>query len=55
MLLDQYPQLSFDNHCYLRIGLDNLVKAKWDTLISRSPYKHSSEGQRDELIKLLMS
>ena len=54
-LTEQYPQLSFDNHCYLRIALDKVLNAKWDTVISRPAYKHLSETQRNEVVELLKS
>jgi hypothetical protein len=30
-----YPDLNFRNHCYLRIGYDNAVDAKWNTVVNR--------------------
>lgn len=30
-----YPKLNFRNHCYLRIAYDNVVQAKWDTILER--------------------
>lgn len=44
-LAAHYPDLNFENHCYLRIALDNTLQAKWDTKISRPAYKHLTEKQ----------
>ncbi|SHJ11896.1 hypothetical protein [Aquimarina spongiae] len=52
-LAEKYPELSFDNHCYLRIALDNMASTKWDTVILRLAYKHLSLEQRKEIIRLL--
>lgn len=54
-LAQQYSKLSFENHCYLRIALDNVFNTKWDTVISRPAYKHLSEQQRKNVVKLLKS
>ena len=52
-LVAQYPELPFENHCYLRIALDWLCKAKWDTKINRPAYKHLTEKQKLQLQLLL--
>lgn len=52
-LASQYSDLPFDNHCYLRIGLDHVMGAKWDTKLKRPAYKNLSETQRQELLRLL--
>lgn len=31
----QYSDLNFRNHCYLRIAYDNVLHAKWDTVVGR--------------------
>ncbi len=52
-LAEKYTELPFDNHCYLRIALDNMVHTKWDTVILRPAYKNLSLEQRNEVIRLL--
>ena len=52
-LAEHYSELSFDNHCYLRIALDELFKAKWDTKIKRPAYKHLSDNQLVNIRRLL--
>lgn len=54
-LAEHYPQLNLDNHCYLRIALDNTFKARWDTVISRPAYKNLNEKQINKLRALLNS
>lgn len=53
LLAEQYADLNFDNHCYLRIALDNTIGAKWDTKIPRPAYKHLSIKQLDKVLNLL--
>ena len=48
-----YPEFNFDNHCYLRIALDNTFNAKWDTVLKRPAYRNTSEQERTNLLKLL--
>jgi len=48
-----YPELNFDNHCYLRIALDNTFSAKWDIKINRPAYKNLNDNQLEEVLKLL--
>ncbi|WGK64045.1 acetyltransferase [Croceiramulus getboli] len=52
-LVDTYSDLNFENHCYLRIGLDNIYQAKWDTVIQRPAYKYIQEAEREALLQLL--
>lgn len=52
-LAKQYANLRFDNHCYLRIALDNTFKAKWDTVIKRPAYKNLSGEQKNKVLSLL--
>ncbi|UZO80012.1 acetyltransferase [Aquimarina sp. ERC-38] len=52
-LAKQYTNLRFDNHCYLRIALDNTFKAKWDTVLKRPAYKNLSATEREEVLNLL--
>ncbi len=42
-LVARYPELPFDDHCYLRIALDNTLGAKWDSKIRKPAYLHLSE------------
>ena len=48
-----YPDLSFDNHCYLRIGLDHLFQNKWDLKLKRPAYKNLTKEQLNKLIQVL--
>ena len=50
-----YPDLNFDNHCYLRIALDNTFKTKWDTVLKRPAYKNLNSLKRSEVLTLLKS
>jgi len=52
-LVNVYPNLNFDNHCYLRIALDNTFEAKWDTVIDRPAYKNLSLDNTDKVLRLL--
>ena len=52
-LAEQYRDLNFDNHCYLRIALDNTIGAKWDTKIARPAYKNLTKEQLDRVLCLL--
>ena len=52
-LEDKYPELSFRNHCYWRIALDNTLGKKWDECIARPAYQNLSELQIKEVIELL--
>ncbi|MGB3605958.1 MAG: acetyltransferase [Psychroserpens sp.] len=54
-LAETYPNLRFDNHCYLRIALDNTFQAKWDTVIDRPAYKTINPEQKATVLKLLNS
>lgn len=52
-LAEQYTELNFDNHCYLRIALDNALGAKWDTKIARPAYRNLTIAKRHEVLSLL--
>jgi len=52
-LVNIYPNLNFENHCYLRIALDNTFQTKWDTVIDRPAYKNLSPSKMDKVLKLL--
>ena len=52
-LAAKYPDLNFDNHCYLRIALDNTLGAKWDSQITRPAYKNLDGSQLNEVRELL--
>ncbi|XLS30589.1 acetyltransferase [Flavobacteriaceae bacterium M23B6Z8] len=54
-LTEVYPDLNFDNHCYLRIALDNTLGAKWDTIIERPAYKNLNAEQSLMVRELLSS
>ena len=51
----KYNDLALDNHCYLRIALDNLFKAKWDKIIGKPAYKNLNPFQKSQVISLLES
>ena len=53
ILVTHYPELNFQNHCYLRIALDNVIGTKWDTQIAKPAYKHLTESQRRLVISYL--
>ena len=52
-LASHYINLNFDNHCYLRIALDNTLGVKWDTKISRPAYRNLTMEQLNSVIHLL--
>lgn len=52
-LAEHYPNKRFDNHCYLRIGLDNTFGAKWDTRLKRPAYKNLEPKDLKTLLELL--
>lgn len=52
-LAEQYSDLNFDNHCYLRIALDNTIGAKWNTKIPRPAYKNLNKEQLVRVLQLL--
>lgn len=52
-LTEKYSDLNFQNHCYLRIALDNAFQTKWDTIINRPAYKNLSKEELSKVIILL--
>lgn len=52
-LAKKYTHLSFENHCYLRIALDNTLHTKWDTVIQKPAYKHLTAAQLKRVVQLL--
>ena len=50
----QYTNLNFRNHCYLRIAYDNVLQAKWDTIIGRPFVAKATSDQIDQVNKLLV-
>ena len=52
-LAKKYPELPFENHCYLRIGLDHILQDKWDKKLKRPAYKNLNEEQLNKLIQIL--
>ncbi len=52
-LAEQYKDLNFDNHCYLRIALDNTLKTRWDTLIKKPAYKNLNAEQLEQVVEHL--
>jgi|GEM_PF-900519 len=55
ILVAHYPDLNFQNHCYLRIALDNVIGRKWDTQVAKPAYKHLTASQRKLVISYLSS
>lgn len=58
-LVSLYPNKNLQNHCYLRIAYDNVMKEKWDNVISKPFYKnaplHKSFRARKILDDMLVS
>lgn len=54
-LVNRYPLLQLDNHCYWRIALDNTLGGKWKDQIPSPAYKHLTDEQLDYVIHLLKS
>ena len=54
-LVRNYPELNFENHCYLRIALDQVYQTKWDTKIPKLAYKYLTKLQLETVQKLLGS
>jgi len=50
-----YPDKNFQNHCYWRISLDNIVGAKWNKKISSPAYKNLTDEQLIKVVRLLHS
>lgn len=48
-----YPELPFDNHCYLRIALDNEFGDVWSKRIESPAINHLSEQQLKSVINRL--
>ncbi|MEM9896585.1 MAG: acetyltransferase [Bacteroidota bacterium] len=53
LLEEQNPGLTFRNHCYWRIALDNTVLTKWDTVMKRPAYQHLTTEQLAFAVRLL--
>ncbi|MEL6483965.1 MAG: acetyltransferase [Bacteroidota bacterium] len=52
-LARNYLELNFENHCYLRIALDQVFQAKWDTKIHKPAHKHLKAKQLEAARNLL--
>ena len=52
-LENTYPELTFKNHCYWRIALDNTLSEKWDNVIERPAYKNLTGEQLEKVVDLL--
>ena len=52
-LTGNYPELNFENHCYLRIALDLVFQTKWDAKIPKPAHKHLNAEQLETVQKLL--
>ena len=46
-------ELNFRNHCYLRIAYDNIVKNKWDIVVSKPFTKYATQEQLKNTVLLL--
>lgn len=53
-LLSQYPELSLEDHTYLRIALDNAIGTQWELRVPKPAYKHLTTLQRKQVIANLM-
>ncbi len=49
-LATRYPELPFEQHCYLRIALDTTLGAKWDTKVRKPAYLNLSERQLSSVL-----
>ncbi|AZQ43155.1 acetyltransferase [Nonlabens ponticola] len=52
-LPDIYPSKSFQNHCYWRIALDQVISDKWNHKLDSPAYKNLSDEQLQQVIELL--
>lgn len=52
-LVRNYPELNFENHCYLRIALDQVFQMKWDAKIPRPAHKHLNAEQLETARNLM--
>lgn len=48
-----YKELPFDDHCYLRMALDNTFSAQWDTKIPKPAYKNLNQPQKKQVLQFL--
>lgn len=53
LLVQRYPNLNFENHCYLRIALDHVIGDKWDTKVHRPAYQHLTPEQLINVVTVL--
>lgn len=52
-LEQHYPNLSFGNHCYLRMALDHVIGDQLDIQINRPAYLHLSKVQLQGVVVVL--
>lgn len=52
-LPEVYQDRGFDNHCFWRIALDNVIGDKWNRQVKSPAYKHLSNDQLECVINLL--
>lgn len=52
-LAQQYPQASFQNHCYLRIAYDVALGGRWDQIVASPAYQHLNPKTFSQAFKLL--
>jgi hypothetical protein len=52
-LAEQYKNLNLENHCYLRIALDNSFQTQWNKVLKSPAYKHLNNNQLEEVNSLL--
>ena len=48
-----YKELPFDDHCYLRMALDNTFSAQWDTKIPKPAYKNLNQPHKKQVLQFL--
>lgn len=53
LLEKKHKQFNFQNHCYLRMALDHVFEAKWDTKINRPAYRQLSVSQKQNVVTIL--
>lgn len=49
-LVAKYNHLVFDNHCYMRMAYDDVVKDKWDKKVEKPFYKNATKLQLQKAV-----
>lgn len=55
LLVKKYPELNFEDHCYLRIALDHVFGNQWDLKIHRPAFKHLTEKELKKVVTILQT